>query len=86
MAYIIQCDRCQVLGGKGESSHIEGGWKQLRLQVGDSGYTAWKAHQFCPECVEYLGIKADIVEETSAEKLVAILESMVEEAVSERDG
>ena len=85
MAYVIKCDRCSVLGEEGYRNDLPVGWKQVGLQVKISGSTCWNHHQFCPECVEYLGISLPIDEETYAEKLVAILESMVEEAVDERE-
>lgn len=85
MAYVIKCDRCLVLGEAGQWNHVPKGWKEVSLQVKVTGGSRWKPHQFCPVCVKYLRIEAERVEETSAEKLVAILESMVDEAVSERD-
>ncbi len=89
MAYVIKCDRCSKTGGEGQSGHRPQGWKSVSLQVKQSddrfSSTHWKPHQFCPACVDHLDLKTDPVEETSAEKLVAILESMVDEAVSERD-
>ena len=54
------------------------------MNVRGAGVTGYKWHQFCQECVEHLGIKGELVEETSAEKLVAILESMLDEALDER--
>ena len=84
MAYVIKCDRCGTVGEPGRSGHVPKGWKQISLQV-TGARTYWKLHQFCPVCVEHLGIEAELVEETSAKKLVAILESMVEEAVDERE-
>jgi len=85
MAYVIQCDRCSKTGGPVEQAGLPSGWTCVGLNIKSAGCTFYKWHQFCPECVEYLDIRTDPVEETSAEKLVAILESMVDEAVNERD-
>ena len=85
MAYIIQCDRCSTQGGKGDNNFQPKGWTAVGLSIEIVGGRRHKFHQFCPECVEYLDLKTEMVEETSAEKLVSILESMVEEAVDERD-
>ena len=85
MSYVIKCDRCLRLGPNGEQSHIPQEWANIGLRTAVGSQSFYKWHQFCPECTAHLQIKSDPTEETSAEKLVAILESMVDEAVDERD-
>ena len=85
MSYIIKCDRCGTTGEQGNGFHLPEGWKPIAWKVKVSGGTRNKSHQFCQRCAEHLGIGEEPPdEETSAEKLVAILESMVDEAVEER--
>ena len=86
MSYIIQCDRCSVQGGPVEQAQLPGGWTGVRINIRTTSGTRYKWHQFCLHCTQHLDIKPDLVEETSAEKLVAILESMVDEAVEDRRG
>ncbi len=84
MSYIIQCDRCSKTGGPGRTGHLPQGWTDVSMKAIVAGGNRHKYHQFCPECVAHLQLESEITEETSAEKLVAILESMVDEAVNER--
>lgn len=84
MSYIIKCDRCSKAGAESPNAHVPKGWENIGLSTKVGGGTRYRWHQFCPECVESLGIASEPTEETSAEKLVAILESMVDEAVDER--
>lgn len=85
MSYIIKCDRCGETGEQGNSQHLPQKWRAVGLTVKVVGGTWNKSHQFCPVCAEHLGLGDEPPDdETSAEKLVAILESMVDEAVDER--
>lgn len=85
MSYVIKCDRCSKMGSEGDSDHLPERWRAIYITVTVPGGTRHKRHQFCPECAEYLGIGYQPPdEETSAEKLVAILEAVIDEAVSER--
>ena len=84
MSYIIQCDRCSKTGGQGSINHLPQGWRGIALYVKVAGTMRYNWHQFCPECTGHLQIESEPTEETSAERLVAILESMVKEAVDER--
>lgn len=84
MSYIIQCDRCPKTGGQVAVGDLPQGWKGVGLYVVTPGSTRLKMHQFCPECATRLQLESGITEETSAERLVAILEAMVDEAVEER--
>jgi len=87
MTYIIKCDRCGETGPEGHNQFQPPEWKAIGFNVRVSGGNRkhYKWHQFCPECVDVLGIRAEPDEDSSAKKLVAILESMVDDAVNERD-
>ncbi len=80
MSYIIKCDRCSETGGHGARGQVPQGWVELGIdtKVTGAGGTYRKYHQFCPKCVAHLQLGSDITEKTSAEKLVAIIESMVD--------
>ena len=84
MSYIIQCDRCAKTGGEGREGHLPQEWVSVGMDIHVTGGTYKKWHNFCPVCTEYLRLGSDPTEETSAERLVAILESMIDEAVEER--
>ncbi len=87
MAYVIKCDRCSRMGPEGSNNFQPKGWTTVGTAVSVPGGCGRrnKWHQFCPECTEFLDLITEIAEETSAKKLVAILESMIEEAVDERE-
>lgn len=83
MSYIILCDRCSNTGGSGKTGHLPQEWERVGMDIHVTGATYKKWHEYCPVCAEYLRLASDPTEETFAERLVAILESMVEEFVDE---
>lgn len=85
MSYIIKCDRCSKLGPEVNKNSVPEGWKNIGFSVYISGDTRYKWHQFCPECSKHLQIQSTSTEETSAEKLVSILEAIIEEKIDERE-
>ena len=84
MSYIIKCDRCLKQGGTTTARTVPQGWATVGWDISVASGTRHKYHQFCPECVAHLQIETEPTEETSAGKLVAILEAMVDEAMDER--
>lgn len=84
MSYLIKCDRCSKMGPQGNNNFQPPKWKTIGLTITVSGGNRHKWHHFCPECTEYLQIDSEITEETSTEKLVVILESIIEEKIDEK--
>ena len=83
MSFITKCDRCGTKGNPEPNLRPPQGWAltEWRVRTGSGPGTILVKHHFCPNCSEILGVEIPPNAETSADRLVALLEAIVDESV-----
>ncbi len=87
MSYIAKCDKCgatEDITGHGATALPED-WRQPGIQVKSHLGIKYRYLHFCPRCSNTLGITGGITEETAADTLMGILETVVENAIDARE-
>jgi hypothetical protein len=80
--YVVKCDRCGVLSDPQESAwKSPEEWIELKALFGYSGRII---KNLCPKCREELKISAEKPQESFADRLLEILEELVQDVVDAR--